>query len=166
MRNVMNNNVMPAFQGAMGGLSLDILWGYLPIPVEFKTGMMRHIIKGGGALAMGMVAQNFVRPATARSLTTGALTTVMHSALRETVAQFAPNIPLGEYVEGMGYYSAGQITSPQYGNNNNNAGLGQVPYGSPMTPMGEYMGPDDSNMSAYESGVEGDLMGMGVGVYE
>ncbi len=155
MRNVMNRNVVPAFQGAAGGLALDVMWGYLPIPVQFKTGMMRHIIKGGGAIVMGMIAQNLVRPGTAHALTNGALTTVMHAAMRETVAQFMPNVPLGEYMEGMGYYSAGQITSPQ---------MGQVPYGTPLTPMGEYM--TDDNMGYYETGVEGDMMGMGVGVYE
>ncbi len=157
MRNVMNRNVMPAFQGAAGGLALDVLWGYLPIPMQFKTGMLRHVIKGGGAVVMGMIAQNLVRPSTAHALTTGALTTVMHAAMRETVSQFMPNVPLGEYMEGMGYYNAGQVVSP---------GMGQVPYGTPLTPMGEYMAPDDNNMSYYETGVEGDMMGMGVGVYE
>ncbi len=161
MAGLMNRNVMPAFQGGAGALGLDIIWGYMPIPVNLKTGMLRHVIKGAGAIAMGWIAGNFVKPATATQLATGALTVVMHSAMRETVAQFAPNIPLGEYVEGMGYYNAGEIASPQYGNNE----LGQVPYGSSLTPMGEYM-PDDGNMSYYESGVEGDMMGMGVGVYE
>ncbi len=159
---LMNRNVMPAFQGGVGALGLDIIWGYMPIPANLKTGMLRHVVKGAGAIAMGWIAGNFVKPATATQLATGALTVVMHSAMRETVAQFAPNIPLGEYVEGMGYYNAGQIASPQYGNNE----LGQVPYGSSMTPMGEYMGPDDNNMSYYETDVEGDMMGMGVGVYE
>ncbi len=175
MRNVMNRNVMPAFQGAAGGLLLDVVWGYLPAPAtpggfNLKTGQLRHVFKGLGAIGMGMVAQQFARPATATALTTGALTTVMHTAMREMVAQFAPNIPLGTYMEGMGYYSAGEIASPQYGNNNlgeympENGNMSQVPYGSPMTPMGEYMGPND--LGAYETGVEGDLMGMGVGVYE
>lgn len=167
MRNVMNRNVMPAFQGASGGLLLDVLWGYMPIPDQFKIGQLRHVVKGAGAIGMGMLAQQFVRPATATALTTGALTTVMHTAMREMVAQFAPNIPLGTYMEGMGYYNAGEIASPQYGNNAGYSGeMGQVPYGSPMTPMGEYMGPDNGNMSAYESGIEGDMMGEGVGIYE
>lgn len=163
MRNVMNRNLIPAFQGASGGLLLDIAWGYIPPigGIDLKTGQLRHVFKGLGAIGMGMVAQQFMRPATATQLTTGALTTVLHTAMRETVAQFMPNIPLGTYMEGMGYYNAGQIASPQYGNNNmgeyENNNMSQVPYGSPMTPMGEYMGPDD--MGAYESGIEGDLMG-------
>ncbi len=174
MRNVMNRNVMPAFQGASGGLLLDVLWGYIPTPAtpggfNLKTGQLRHVIKGAGAIGMGMLASQFVRPATATALTTGALTTVMHTAMREMLAQFAPNIPLGAYMEQvpygtsmtpMGYYSAGQIESPQYNN------LGQNNYNYGNNNMSEYMGPDDANMGMYETGVEGDLMGMGVGVYE
>ncbi len=165
MRNVMNKSVMPAFQGAAGGVLLDVIWGYIPVPAtpggfNLKTGQLRHVFKGLGAIGMGMVAQQFVRQGTANALTTGALTTVMHTAMREMVQQFMPNIPLGAYMEQvpygtpltpMGYYSAGQIASPQYGN------------------MGEYMGPDDNNMSGvgyYETGVEGDMMGHGMGIYE
>jgi hypothetical protein len=155
VRSVVNNNLMPAFQGGIGALGLDILWGYVPLPVNLKTGMLRHIVKGVGALGLGFVAGNFVKPATATNLATGALTVIMHTAMRETMTQFAPNIPLGEYVDpSLGYYNAGQIASEQ---------LGQTPYDSALTPMGEHM---DNGMGYYETGVEGDMMGMGVGVYE
>ena len=165
MRNVMNRHVMPAFQGALGGIGLDILWGYLPVPatpgmMNLKAGPLRHVAKGAGAIVMGMLAGQFVRQSTANQMTTGALTTVLYTAIREQVSANFPAIPLGAYMEGMGYYSAGEVASPQYNN------MGQVPYGSPLTPMGEYMGPDDNNLGYYETGVEGDLMGMGMGVYE
>ncbi len=158
-QSVVNQNLMPAFQGGAGALALDIAWGYLPIPANMKVGPMRHFIKGAGALALGMIAgtTRLARPATIHNMTTGALTVIMHTAMRETVAQFAPNVPLGEYMEGMGYYNAGQVTSPQFG---------QVPYGTPLTPMGEYM-TDNGNMSAYETGIEGDFMNDAqMGVYE
>lgn len=161
MRNVMNRNVMPAFQGAAGGLLLDVVWGYVPDVggLNLKAGQLRHVFKGVGAIGLGMVAQQFMRPATATALTTGALTTVMHTAMREMLPMLGLNIPLG-------YYNAGEIASPQYADNNMGEYMGQVPYGTPLTPMGEYMGPDDGNMSYYETGIEGDLMGMGVGTYE
>lgn len=168
MRSVMNQNIIPAMQGGAGALGMDILYGYLPIPATMKVGMMRHIIKGGAVIGFGMFAGQFMRPTTAHNMVTGALTVIMHTAMRETMAQFMPNIPLGEYEsmgqvpygtpmspmgayvepQGMGYYNAGQVASPQYNG------------------MGEYMGPNNGNMSAYESGIEGDLMGMGVGMYE
>lgn len=160
VQSVMNNNVIPAFQGGMGALALDFAWGSLPIPPQMKTGMFRHIAKGAGAIVIGWMASNFVRPATAGHLTTGALTVIMHTAMRETVQQFAPQMAtyMGEYMEpGMGYYSASEIASPQYGNNNYN-NMGQVPYGTPLTPMGEYMEPN--NMGYYETGIESEMMGV------
>ncbi|MCP4410659.1 MAG: hypothetical protein GY807_23545 [Gammaproteobacteria bacterium] len=163
MQSIMNKQLMPALQGGVGALGLDFAWGMLPLPANLKTGQLRHVVKGVGALGLGWLAGNFMKPATAAQLSTGALTVVMHTALRETIQTTVPQAAqfLGEYIEGMGYYNAGEIVSPQYDTNDNN-NMGQVPYGSPLTPMGM----NDDNMSYYETDVEGDLMGMGVGVYE
>ncbi len=166
MQGILNQQLMPAFQGGVGALGLDFAWGMLPLPANLKTGQLRHVVKGVGALGLGWLAANFVKPSTAAQLSTGALTVVMHTALRETIQTTVPQAAqfLGEYVEGMGYYNAGEIVSPQYNGNGNGNNMGQVPYGSPLTPMGEYM--PDNGVGYYETDVEGDLMGMGVGIYE
>lgn len=110
MRSVMNNVVMPAFQAGAGALALDVLWGYVPVPLEWKTGNLRHIVKGGGAIVLGMVAQQFLGAQMGRNIALGALTVTFHAAMRDMVAQFAPNIPLGYVGAGV---NAGNYGGPQ-----------------------------------------------------
>ncbi len=95
--------VQPAFMGAAGALSLDIAWGFLPIPLNLKTGMMRHVVKGIGALGLGYLVNMVATRKTADEMTKGAMTVVLHGAMREAAQQFMPNVPL----DGLGYYSAG-----------------------------------------------------------
>jgi hypothetical protein len=110
MRSVMNNVVIPAFQAGAGALALDIIWGYVPVPLEWKTGNLRHVVKGGGAIVLGMVAQQVLGAQMGRNIAMGALTVTFHDALRDMVAQFAPNIPLGYIAPAM---NAGDYGGPQ-----------------------------------------------------
>lgn len=123
MGGIINQQVIPAATNATGALALDIIWGFLPIPINIKAGPMKHVAKGAGAIVMGMVAQNVVRPATAKALSQGALTVVMHDAMREFAQRMLPNVPLGyysagtpvgvgEYMNGLGAYIGGSGTSP------------------------------------------------------
>jgi hypothetical protein len=89
--------------GAGGALVLDVAWGYLPIPLTLKTGVLRHVAKGAGALALGYLANMVTTKSTADQMVRGAMTVVVHGAMREAAQQFMPNVPL----DGLGYYSAG-----------------------------------------------------------
>lgn len=105
-----NKQLMPAATGAFGAIGLDILWGYVPLPANMKVGPMRHVVKGIGAIGLGMLANMAVRPATARQFTAGALTVVTYEAMRELVSRMMPNVPMGYYsagmaVDGMGMYT-------------------------------------------------------------
>lgn len=107
---IVQSTVMPAATAAAGAIGLDVVWGMAPIPENLKTGPMRHVVKAAGAIGLGMIAEMVVKKSTASQFATGALTVVMHQAMREGMTRFAPNIQLGEYVdEGgeMGYYGAG-----------------------------------------------------------
>lgn len=95
MRGVVNSVVIPAAQAGAGALALDIAWGYVPVPIEWKTGNLRHIVKGAGAIVLGMLAQQFMGARVGHNVAMGALTVTFHDAMRDMVAQFAPNIPLG-----------------------------------------------------------------------
>lgn len=107
MRNVVNNVVIPAAQAGAGALALDIIWGYVPVPLEWKTGNLRHVVKGGGAIVLGMLAEQMLGARVGRNIALGALTVTFHDAMRDMVAQFAPQIPLG-------YVGAGTAAG-QYG---------------------------------------------------
>lgn len=105
--------LMPQLQtaagGALGGLTLSIALGYLPIPANLKAGALGYVTKGALAFGLGMLAKNFTRASTAARLTEGALTVVMYEAMKDGVQRFAPQIPLGMYISdpALGYYGSG-----------------------------------------------------------
>lgn len=109
MQRVINDVVIPAAQAGAGALALDVLWGYVPVPVEWKTGNLRHVVKGGGAIVIGMLAQQVLGARIGKNIALGALTVTFHAAMRDMVAQFAPQIPLGYVGAGTG---AGQYGGP------------------------------------------------------
>lgn len=100
LRGTMNNLVIPAATAGAGALALDVLWGFVPIPATIKTGPMRHVAKGVGAIALGALVGMVGNKRMGDTMAMGALTVVFHTAFREMTAQYAPQIPLG-------YYSAG-----------------------------------------------------------
>lgn len=117
MRGIINQLVMPAATAGAGALALDVLWGFVPVPDTIKTGPMRHVAKGLGAVVLGQLVGMFATRKMGDTMAMGALTVVFHSAFREMTAQFAPNIPLGYYSAGanagydpqLGYY----VSSPR-----------------------------------------------------
>lgn len=101
---VIQKSLLPALTAAGGATALDVVWGMLPLPGEIKTGPMRHIAKGAGALAIGMLARNVINKNTADMMTLGMLTTVSHSAMREMVTRFAPTLALGMVTDELSAY--------------------------------------------------------------
>lgn len=123
--------VRQAAVAATGALALDAAWAYLPIPADWKIGALKHAAKGAGAIVLGMLAGKIVTKATAEKMTMGALTVILHDAARDVLATSVPGLKL----DGMGYYSAGQVVN----------GLGEYVGASAMPSlaaptMGEYMG--------------------------
>lgn len=100
MKGIINQLVMPAATAGAGALALDILWGFVPVPAEIKTGPMRHVAKGLGAVVLGQLVGMVGTKRMGDTMAMGALTVVFHSAFKEMTAQFMPGVPLG-------YYSAG-----------------------------------------------------------
>jgi len=131
-RGIMNSTVIPAAVAGAGALTLDILWGFVPLPAALKTGVLSHAAKGAGAIGLGYLAGMVTNKRTAGQLASGALTVVFHDIYRELATKFMPNLGMGEYTAGMGYYSAGQPV-----------GMGEYTAG-----MGEYA---DGNIDPYLS---------------
>ncbi len=114
MRKIMNDLLLPSATAGAGALALDILWGFVPVPENIKTGPMRHVAKGLGAIVLGQLVGMVATRRTGDTMAMGALTVVFHSAFREMTAQFMPNVNLGYYSAGanagydpqLGYYVA------------------------------------------------------------
>lgn len=111
--------LMPAVMAGAGAVGAEIVMGYLPIPANFKSGILRHVTKGAVGIALGMLAGRFVSRRLGESLAVGAITVATHDSIKDGIAKAAPNVRFGEYIgspgigeymgsTGIGYYSAGQ----------------------------------------------------------
>lgn len=141
--NVLQNTVLPAATAAGGAIGIDVLMGMLPIPENLKSGPMRHLVKGGAAIAAGMLAANFVKPKTAELFVNGAMTVVMYDAGREMIARFMPDMAARMGLSGMGlYYDDNEMMGLGY------TGAGYIPE---EENMGLYYDTDEmSGLSDYE----------------
>lgn len=139
--------VMPAVTATGGALALDLAWGYLPIPVQFKTGGTRLLTKSVGAIVLSKLAGFVVSKRTADQMGVGALTVVMHEAAKDLIVKTMPTIKL----DGIGYYSP---ALPSTGYTNGSGGFEDV------NGMGMYVGqrPGAVSMGMYAGG-EGEDMG-------
>lgn len=101
--------VIDAFQASLGAIALDLIWGYVPVPINWKTGQFRHLVKGVGAIGMGMVAEMVVSKGQANKMVHGAMTVTLHDAIKEFIVANVPQVQLGYYspamtTNGMGMY--------------------------------------------------------------
>lgn len=138
IKNAIDNQLKPAAMQAAGALALDVGMGYFGgyLPAQLNSGMARHATKGVIAMILGYVAANFVGNQTANTMVKGALTVTLHDAGKDTLAQFAPSLP-------MGYYNPAPVLN-YYSSDNGNGGIG---YYSNDTGDGYSMG----NSIAYDS---------------
>ena len=117
VQQMVNQLVIPAATAGGGAVLLDVLWGFVPLPPEVKTGPMRHVAKGLGAIVLGQLVGMVGTKRMGDTMALGALTVTFHAAFREMTAQFMPQIPLGYYSPGptagfdpqLGYY----VSSPR-----------------------------------------------------
>lgn len=151
-RGIMGKYVRPAAMGGGTAVGLDVAFGYLPLPDVLSTGMARHAAKAAAAIGVGMFAKNLgMKAATAEEMGRGALTVYAADAMREGMASFLPDVPLG-------YYSPAYV--PPNGGGNMNAYLSEYVSGAedPMgaeevtrhgTGFGEYVDPTTGDTAAY-----------------
>lgn len=127
------HTLMPSVVGAAGALGVDVILGFLPIPVQFKTGPMRAIVKIAGAVGIGMVAANFMKRETAHQIAAGAITVTLYDVMKMYLRDAMPTLPLseadvlfeeypnlsyagaGQTVEGMDQYVSGMSTEDGVG---------------------------------------------------
>lgn len=121
------NQLMDAGTGAVGALGLDVIQGYLPIPAQWRGGLIGTGVKALLAIGMGVVASNvkIIRGATANKMVNGALVVVLHDELRKQVSTFAPGLQLGAFLTGEGFDNGmGMYASSGYNPGVNDNGMG------------------------------------------
>lgn len=89
----LGDQVIAGAMGAAGGLAVDVALKFAPL--NLKTGLMAHLMRGVGAVALGMVG-NMVKLPMAGQMAQGAMTVALYGAARELVT-----VPMGlsEYTE-------------------------------------------------------------------
>lgn len=100
----LKNTLGPAAIGGVSALGVDLAVGFLPLPPNMKTGPLRPIVKGGAAVAIGLVASQLTSRKMAEQITAGALTVVMYDTIKTFVQGKFPALPLSEYYD-LGYVS-------------------------------------------------------------
>lgn len=115
---ILDKLIMPAVSAAAGAISLDILWAYLPLPANIKSGNMKYMAKAAGAIGMSLLAEMVVTKKTAEALGVGALTVVLHQIAKETLQRTMPQVKM-DGLGCIGYYNpampAGTLGNDQMG---------------------------------------------------
>ncbi len=151
----LQKQLMTAAQGALGALGLDIALAYIPLPPQMQGPFIGPVIKGAGAIMLGVVANMAgVRADTANRMAEGALTVQLHGIGKQMLGQFAPAIALSAYIndEPLGYYGSGW---------NPNAGVDDPDWqgggmGTYLTDISaDPMGIDEGGFSMYENEASG-----------
>lgn len=148
-RQTLTDFATAATKGAAGAVALDVALAYVPMPAEWKSGLIGKLVKGAGAIALGAVSKNFglVSSTTARDMTIGALTVQFAGIGRDLLAQVAPGVALSAYLNDD--YAA------VIGNNLGYAGSG-------WNPSIDYDWTNGDGLSAYNVG-SGDIAAPGYG---
>jgi hypothetical protein len=131
--------LFPAIGIGAGAVGAEIIMGYLPIPANFKTGVLRHVTKGVVAVSAGMLIGKVLRQKRLGNfIALGGVVIAAHDALKEVITSRMPAIPFGYYspagtvdYSAMGAYlprsavggSLGEYVRPIQGS------LGEVPVG-------------------------------------
>lgn len=104
----LSSTLMPAAAGAGGALAIDVLLGVLPLPPALKSGLMRPVVRIGGALGMGALAGMLGGRRIGEQVAAGGLTVLMYDTLRALMPKVLPGVPLAANDLELAYYQAGQ----------------------------------------------------------
>jgi len=149
IRSIQRQALMPAAIGGVGALALDVAFGMLPIPAQFKTGAMGSVAKLAGAIVLGKIAGKVAGARVGEAVTVGAVTIQAYNLVKGFAQKAMPSLPMGEYLSGMygpnpglGYtnaaiYGGSQPILPYSGNDAGDA---------PMN-VGEYLSDYSGNYS-------------------
>lgn len=104
----LKNLAVPAFQGAAGALAVNgvmrLAGSYGVLPAMLVEGRMIYLTRAAAAIAVGMLAQNFVGGKVAVRMAEGALTVVVADVLRDLLMQTT-----GVNLSGVGYLSPARV---------------------------------------------------------
>jgi hypothetical protein len=81
------STLLPAGVGAVGALALDFAMPHVPLPAALNTPTFQPVVKIGGAIAIGLVAQMLVSRRFGAQVMSGALTTTLYGLAKDKLAE-------------------------------------------------------------------------------
>jgi hypothetical protein len=113
-RNLTEGYLIPAAVGALGGIGLDVAWGYASphLPAALTSGWGAFAGQGGLAIGIGWGLSK-VLPRHRREIATGvvgALVIITYNAIKPLIQQYVPSAGLRDYTSyrvGVGAYQPG-----------------------------------------------------------
>lgn len=121
LKGFVNHTLVPASIGAGGGILLNLLTGYLPLPTALNNNFVKPVVGLAGALAIGVVGSKVAGRRAGEQMAMGAAVVVIYNVVKGLVTAAAPNLPLSDYNT-----------------------VGWVNPGMPVGGMGEYVGAQPS----------------------
>ena len=103
----------PAIGIAAGAVGSEVVMGYLPIPENLKTGVMRPLTKGAVGIVGGMVLSKVLKQKRLGNyFMLGAVVIAAHDFMKEMISKSAPGVKFGQYMPsypGLGYANAAEM---------------------------------------------------------
>lgn len=89
---------------AGGLIGVTLVGNMLPLPVQLRTGFLRHLTKAGVALGLGWAVGQVARKSTANMIALGGLASVVVDVVNDVTAQTGLALP-GPSAPGMSAYT-------------------------------------------------------------
>lgn len=133
VRSFVRDQLLPAGVGAAGALGLDISLGFARpyLPDFLATGLGNTAVRLGGAIAVGMVAGQFMGRRFGEQAAAGAMTVTLYDLLKGYFTDAFPSVPLSGPYDAWGYQFGYPASAPQVGAYVGNGG----------SPLGAYVSP-------------------------
>lgn len=115
----MTSMLMPAAIGAAGALGVDLVWGFIPLPAQLKTGAFAPLAKIAGAVGVGAVTGMIMKnKALGQKVAAASVLVTVYGIAKSLLQRTMPNVQLGdadypalEYVQAGPFLPAGQDMS-------------------------------------------------------
>lgn len=122
---VVREQVIPALWGAVGAISVSAANGMLidklPIPEQYKAGVMRDVLKGLSAVVIAVGAAKIAKSPTSKHIAVGAMTMVLADAARRLMLKHVPTVKLAGLEDelfsplgGLNYWTQPAISGPRF----------------------------------------------------
>lgn len=120
----LQNLILPAVFIGLGGVLTEVALGYMPIPMAWKTGPQRYLVKGAVGVGIGLILANgFKQKRLGYFFAAGAVAIATHDFVKTWMGANVPSVKLG-------YINPGSVVRFN--------GVGQYARALPGVGMGQY----------------------------